>query len=902
MWTRSRLWLASLVKRRQFDRDLADELTFHVQARAEHLRREGVPSGEAARRARLDFGSFESYKDQARDVRAGLWIEQLRQDLRYGARILLGRPGFTAAATLTLALGIGATATVFALLEAVLLRPLPVQRPEELAHIYTSCRAGAVYCASSYPEYLDYRAQNRSFVDLAAFDPASVNVSAASGSWVANALLVSTNYFSLLGVAPHAGQLLSEGMPGIDVAGKPSVVLGHSLWLTRFGGGASVIGQTLRLSGTPFRIVGVAPPEFRGTRLGASFRPDLWIPIDNVDLLPGGGGGGSAPVGAGDSDMLIRRDTRWIDGTVGRLRPGTTVAQAEADMRLISDSLQATDPSRAGRFITVEAASRAALPPAAAGNITRFVALLMGGVSATLLIACANVAGLLLARGAARRQELELRRALGAGRGRLVRQLLGEYLPLALAGTVCGIVVSRWAMTLLSAYNLPGALPIGSLDLDLNARVIEFAALLLCVTALFGLFPALGATRGLSGTMASRTTGEGTGTLRGQGTLLGAQVAVTIVLLFSAGLFIRSLQHGLALDLGVTSRPVVMAQISPALERYAPERIRPMLDEAVARLASQPGIETATVAVLPPLTGGNGFLLQRIEGYSPAADEEIRLEANFVGPDYFNVLGIPIRSGRALSDADREGAPLVAVISETMARRYWAGRNPVGTHFSSRSFGESVEVVGVAGNVTVGLDSTAPPFAYLPLRQHPRFLPRPLTFLIRSNSDASLSAASVRDVLRQIDSSLPVTNITTLDDRIAQLLMPQRLGSGLLSLLAGVTVILVIVGVAGTVSYGVSRRRREIGVRLALGAERLEVTGAMMRGTLVPVAAGFVVGMAAAFSLGRLLSSFLYGIEPTDILTFMGAIAVLAAATGVASFVPAWRAAGINPAEVLNAE
>lgn len=889
MLTRTRLWLASLLKRRQFDRDLADELTFHMRARAEHLRREGVPASEAERRTRLEFGSPDKYQEEVRDVRTGAWVEQLRQDVRYGVRLLLNRPGVAVAAILTLALGIGATATVFSLLDVVLLRPLPVRNPEELAHIYDSCQRGDVYCDMSYPEYLDYRSQSRTFVDLAAFDPVDVSVGADSGSWIGRGLLVSTNYFSLLGIAPHAGQLFS---PDWNVTGDPPVVLSHDTWLMRFGGDSTVVGETIRLSGSAFRIVGVAPREFRGTRL--DMRPDLFVPIDNVSLLPAGAG----------RDMLAGRDMDWVNGTIGRLRPGMTLPQAQADMRAISDGLQAADPGRGGTFVTVEDARRAALPPTAAADITRFVALLMGGVSATLLIACVNIAGLLLARGAARRPEFQLRRALGASRVQLVRQLLAEYLLLALAGTVGGIAVATWAMPLMAAYELPGALAVASLDLGLNVRVLLFAAVLLVITGFFGLVPALGTTRGLAATTASRTTGEGTGRLRGQAVLLGGQVAVTIVLLVGAGLFIRSLQQGLAIDVGLTSRPVVMAQIVPALERYPAERTQAVLDKATARLASLPGVEAASAATRLPLTTGSGFRAQDIEGYSRRPGDEMRFESNFVWPGYFSVLGIGIRAGREFADSDREGAPLVAVISETMARRYWAGRDPIGTHLGSRSFREPVEIVGVARDIRVGLDGIAEPFVYLPLRQHPRFLsaPRSMVLLARAESKPTALAASMRRVLREVDPSLPVTTITTLDAQIAGLLMPQRLGSALLSTLATLTVVLVTVGVVGTVGYGISRRRREIGVRLALGARRAQVVRAMTRGALVPVAVGVLVGLSGAVALGSLVSSFLYGIEPTDIVTLTTAIIVVALFAGLASFVPAWRASGVNPTEVLRAE
>jgi predicted permease len=879
----------ALLRWHQQERDLQDELAAHVAMDTQERIEAGESPEAAVRAAWRDFGNVARVVEDTRAAWGWTGVEQFAQDLRHGARVLICRPGFTIAATLTLALGTGATATVFSLLDTVLLRPLPVQRPEELAHVYTSCRRGDPYCGGSYPQYLDYRAQSRMFADMAAFHQTGVSIGAGSGGWVGTALLVSTNYFTLLGVAPHAGQLLS---PAWNVAADPPVVLAHETWLARFGGDQSAIGRGIRVSGASFRVAGVAPPGFHGTRLNV--RPDLWLAIDNIGLIPQGQSG----------DMLTNRGRDWVGGIIGRLRPGATLEQARADMRAIKDGLRQSYPDRAREFVTIEPAQRAALPPGAAADITRFVVLLMSGVGAALLIACANVAGLLLARGAARRPEIELRRALGAGRARLVRQLTSEHLLLAFAGTALGILVAKASMALLTSYDLPGALPIASLDLRLDARVLLFAVVLLAVTGLFGLIPALGTTRGLAATSASRTTGDSSGRVRGQGLLLGAQVAVTLVLLVGAGLFIRSLQNGLRLELGLSSQSVVMAQLVPALEGFPPARTQAIVDEALARLSGLSDVDVATAARQPPLTSGNGFQVQEIEGYSPRPGEEMRFESNFVAPDYFKVLRIDIRAGREFGALDRAGAPLVGVISETMARRYWAGRDPIGTHIRSRSFPEPLRVVGVVGDVTVGLDGAAEPFVYLPLAQHPRFLAAtaPIVLLARARSNSTAVAASMRGLLHAIEPALPVTDIAPLDNRIADLLMPQRLGSALLSALGGLTIVLVIVGAAGTVAYGVSRRRREIGVRLALGAPRAQVAGAMTRGVLVSMASGMLTGIIGAAALGRLASAFLYGIEPTDAASFAAAATVLVLATGAASFLPAWRAASIDPAEILKAE
>jgi predicted permease len=880
--------LQSLLHRHRLEQDLQDELAAHVAMDAEERIETGESPEAAQRAARRDFGNVALATEDARATWGWTGLEQFVHDLRHGARLLLRRPAFTITATLTLALGTGATASVFALIDTVLVRRLPVHRPDELAHIYTSCQAGEPYCWSSYPLYLDYRAQSRTFADIAAFDPIDISVGDNSGTWVGTALLVSTNYFTLLGIPPHAGQLIS---PAWNTAADPPVVLAYDTWMARFGGDRSVIGRPLRVSGATFRIAGVVPLGFHSTKLHE--RPDMWLAMDNISLMP------HEP-----SDMLTNRGRQWIGGTIGRLRPGATIEQARADMRAISEKLQQSGTEPPDQFATVEPAAHAALPPTAASDIRRFLALLMGVVGAALLIACANVAGLLLARGAARRPEIELRRALGAARGRLVRQLASEHLLLAVLGTALGMLLARASMALMVSYRLPGSVPIASLDLQLDTRVLAFALVLLAVTGLFGLIPALGTTRGVAAMAASRITSDTTGPARGQILLLAVQMAMTVILLVAAGLFIRSLQNGLSLDVGLSSRSVVMAQLVPALERYPAARTQAIVDEALARLRSLPDIEAATAARRPPLTNGDGFSAQEIEGYSPSPGERMRFESNFVAPAYFEVLHIGLRAGREFTSADRENAPLVGIVNETMARRYWPGRDPIDAHVRSRSFPRPIQIVGVVDDVTVGLDDAAGPFVYLPLAQHPRFLnsPRPIVVLARARSNSAALAGSMRRVVHGVDPTVPIGEVTALDDRIAELLMPQRLGTALLSALGGLTTVLVIVGAAGTVAYAVSRRRREIAVRLALGAHREQVAVAMTHHALLSLAGGLSAGIVGAVAFGRLASRFLYGIEPTDPASFAVAAAVLGLVTGVAAFVPAWRAARMDPGSILKAE
>ncbi len=886
---RVRTGLRTLFRRWRVEDELAAELRDHLERETEHqMTTRGVSQTEARRRAGASLQAVQAVKERCREVWRFRWLDDLGSDLRFGVRGLARNPGFTATAVLSLALGVGATVAIFSLLDRVLLRPLPVTDPSELANVYTSCRRGNPYCATSFPEFLDYRSQSRTFTDLASFQPMTLSASAGTGSWVSDAMLITDNYFTLLGVTPFTGRLIT---PGMNPEADPVVVLSHDVWTSRFGRSPNVLGDSVQLNGTAFRVIGIAPPAFRGTRIGS--RPELWVPIESRSVWARA---------QGNPDLLTRRGTRWISGTIGRRRPGVTIEQAQAEMDVISDGLESTDTSRSGRFITVEPAGTLTLPAGSADDIVRFIGLLMAGVAATLFIACANIAGLLLARGAARRREVELRRALGAGRARLVRQLVTEYLVLVVAGTATGLVVARSAMTALAAYELPGAVAIASLDLGLDPRVLTFAIVLMVMTGLFGLLPAFGtAAVKAAHTMSERATGEGTGTsIRGHGLLLTVQVAITIVLLFGAGLFIRSLRNGLGLDVGLNSRHVAIASITPSLARYSPERTRAVIDEAATRLVSLPGIESAAFSLFAPLAPAGMGSFAEIDGYAPAPGEEVRIESTFIGPEYFQTLGIEVLAGRGLTASDREGAPLVAVINETMARRYWSDRNPIGGRV--RIGDGTVDVVGVVGDVTAGLVGAQEPFVYLPADQNWARIgapPFPIVLLAKGDSPDVPLVTSMRTLLREIDPAVPLLQVTTLEARMTDLLMPQRMGSVLMSALASLTAILVVIGIVGSVSYGVSRRRREIGIRLALGAHPVHVAGVMTRSTIVPVCLGLLAGLTAALALGRFVTSFLYGIAPTDGLTLLAALVVLSGLAGLAAYCPAHRATRGNPMDVL---
>ena len=818
----------------------------------------------------------------------------LLQDIRYALRTLIKNPVFTAVVLMTLALGIGANTAIFTLVDAVLLRPLPVENPEELTDVWTTCRRGFPYCSSSYPDFLDYRERNQAFSDMAAFTGANVTLRDGDGSRRIRAMLTTGNYFSLLGVHALRGRLLA---PEDNVLGnaQPVAVLSHRMWVSTYGADPNVLGQTLSLTGASYTIVGVAPKEFRGTRLGSN--PDLWIPLASLSFI------GTGSLGA--QSRLTGRGQRWIGGIVARRHPGVTVEQARADMLGISRQLE-EEFGRGGRTITTEASASMTLPAAQTGDdIVRFVSLLMVVVGAALLIACANVANLFLSRAVARRREIGLRIALGAGRSRLVHQLLIESLLLSVAGAAAGLFVANIALDLLGTYALPGFVSIASLDLQLDGRVLLFTAVVALTTGvLFGLAPALQTTNpNLTDALRVSSADAGAGSvLRTRGVLLSVQTALAVVLLIGAGLFVRSLQNGLDTDVGFQTRQLAMASLNLSQQRYTEAETEQFLASLTERARQLPGAVHVSSTVLAPLArGGFGFFIN-IPEYTPADGEELRIEGNWVGADYFKTMGIPV-TGRVITSQDRTGSPLVAVINETMARRWWSGRDPIGSTFRQNADGSGPEVliVGVAGDVKKGLTQDQEPFIYYPIAQNVLRAGQ-VTILVATDAPPTNVLPMLRRNIQEIDPSLAISELTTLENRFAQFLMPQRMGTTLLSSLGGLTVLLAIIGITGVVGYTVNQRRKEIGIRLALGAAKFHVLRVIVRGAVIPVAIGLGIGLFVAFGVTRLVANFMFDIAPTDPVTFVVVPALLAVVTVVAAYIPARRATTVNPTEALRSE
>jgi predicted permease len=816
-------------------------------------------------------------------------MDTLLHDLRYALRTLAKAPVFTAVAVLTLALGIGANATIFSLVNAVFLRPpVHVAEPERLVALYTSDYSGPVYGASSYPDYEEFAKQSDVFAGVAAFKPAFVSVGEGDASLRTGAQAVSGDYFRVLGTRAARGRLFTADEAG---AGAPGVVvLSHSLW-RRLGSEPGIVGSAIQLNGQPVTVLGVAPEGFTGTLRGIG--TDVWVPIEQARRLS---------LGVAD---LNARGSRGLF-VVARLAPGVSVAAAQARMTVVARQLLAaygdrwSDLKGEGRRITVLSERAARVPPQARGPALGFAALLLVVVGVVLLICCANVAGLLLARGTARGREIAVRVSLGASRRRVVRQLMTESLVLAGAGAVVGLLVALWATDLVLGVELPVPVTI-ALDFTPDARVLTFTAAAAAITALlFGLLPALRVSRAdvssvLKGD-ASRSFG---GRARLQGALVAGQLAMSLLLLVGALLTIRTLRHAAAMDTGFVTRDVLLASVEP------PPGVRDSLSATALalreRVASLPGVRAVTWAGNAPLGVESANRMGvTVEGYRPGQGEDMEIHYNGVGPGYFATLGVTLLRGRDFAESDRSGAPPVAVVNESFARRYWPGQDAIGKRLSVLGpDGPWAEVVGVARDGKyVSLAEAPRPFMYLPALQ----LPSGVVLHVRTPGAPRGLGAAVRREVARVAPGWTVTSLRTMEEHVGQSLLPERLAGGVLSLFGALALALASVGLYGTVAYAVAQRTREIGVRVALGARQGDVLRLVLRRGVRLIAAGLALGLPLAWGASKGLAAVLPGVHATDPLTFAGASALLALVALAATYLPARRAARVNPMVALRYE
>ena len=809
-------------------------------------------------------------------------MRNLIRDFVIAARVLAKSPGFSTAAVLTLALGIGANTAIFSLAHATLLRPLDVERPEQLV---------AFSWSSSYPHYQAYTKRTDVFDGvIAAGGTSRVSLAVDGASELAPTAFVSGNTFEVLGVGPALGRMLQ---PADDVPNGPVVaVLGHGYWRSRFRARADVIGRTLSINGKTATIVGVAREGFRGTSLFAN--PAAYVPLT-----------ASTQVRTGlftRAPVLTAPGFVWLT-VIGRLKDGVPLSQAESAMDALYQELQPARPGDRAERLVLQPMTIRALGSSAA-SVRQFVLLLGGVVVLTLLIACANLANLLLARAAGRRREVGVRLALGAGRGRVIRQMLAESLVLSAVGGVLGLAVAALALRVLDAYELPGGLSIAGMGLELDRdALLLMAALSLLTGLLFGAAPAWRASR--TDVMVSlRDDTRGARARTGlRSALVGAQVALSLVLLIGSGLFVRSLVQALNVPLGFRTEGVAMASVNLNLVRYDQGRSRQFYEAALDRVRALPQVKKAAWTSVVPTRGGMMFDLQA-EGYQPAAGEQMTFDVSQVGPGYFDVVGTRIINGRGFTPSDKDNAPKVAIINEYAARRYFDG-NAIGRKLKQGRQAAWITIVGVAENTRVSrLDETTRPFVYLPFDQSidSIFSIDSAHLLARTDGDVDALVPLLAGQLRSVDPVPPIYDVRTFDEAVRGLVMPQRMGVALLGFFSTLALILAAVGIYGVASYVSALRTREIGIRMALGASAGSVRRMMVSAGAVPIALGVAAGLAAAFYASRLVRTFLLDVSPFDPLAFAGATAVLVVVALTASYFPARRASNIAPMQALRQE
>ena len=860
----------------------------------------GLSVEEARRVARDAFGDVNAVQqtcvqideDMLMDRSLMNWYGSLVQDVRFGARGLRRNPGFTLVAVLIVALGIGGNALIFSLVEAMLLRAPAVRDAASLVAVWTTSRRGDAHAASSFPDYIDYRDRSTRLSDMAAYAPFSLTLGAVdSQAELVGAELVTGNFFDVLGLVPAHGRLLQspDNAPGGDHA---LVVISHAYWHTRFGGAPDLVGRTVQLNGLPYEIVGVAPEGFGGLVLGQV--PELWLPLRGLPAL--------FPTSF-DASLFERRSTRWIKGLVARLRDGATVEQARTEMLAISDQLFAEDSlARGPRRVTVESVPRRLLQ-GGDDALASFLGVLQGVVALTLLLACANLANLLLARAASRRSETAVRLALGVGRARLLRQLFTESVLLAVLGGVVALAMTAFALRLVASVELPmGSATLGTVDATLNPPVILFTlGLALLTGVLFGLLPAAAAARSdVALTLREARGGDTVRSMRLRRALVALQLALGVILLVGAGLFVRTLQNRLAVDLGFPTRGLAMISVDPTMNRYSPERADALIAQLVERASALPGVRAASAGLTVPVRAGGMATMLTVEGYLPAADEEMRVEFTMVAPGYLSTLGLPLVAGREISAADANSNARVVVIDETAAERWWLGRDPIGTIV--RLSGEDdpgFTVIGVARRSAWGEpDVGSEPYAFLSMAHAPN--PDLTTILARTtSSDATALLPALRDLVRQIDPGLAIVSAGTMDEEIAATFSQQRAAAWLLSAFGVLALTLAAVGIYGVMSYTVEQRRRDLGVRKALGASDRDVARLVARGMLGPSIIGLGVGLIVARLLASSLDSLVYGISIADTATYAFALVVLGGVAACATVLPARRAAATDPVEVM---
>jgi predicted permease len=908
------------------------ELRFHMDEYAEDLVRGGVVREEAMRRARLEFGGIERVKEEGREARGVRLLEDLVVDLRYGARTLRKNPGFTCVAVLTLALGVAVNTAVFTAFDVLVLRPRPVKDPDSLAAVFRTT-PGEAHGRFSYPDYIYYRDYSKSFSEFTLFAFGMAITSSdlpASGPEAAprfagavgfqlpqllqgsaqpiGCLFVSGNYLPMLGATPLLGRIL---LPADDQANSPPVVMmSGNFWQRQFHSDPKVVGSVLHLNGMAFSVIGVTPPDYLGT---APSVPDLWAPI-------------SAKVHLGGLSAQDLENRAVIAGLpMGRLKAGVSLADAQAELGVLAEQLRTTYPETERNASVSVVSGRdnlSALDPEA----WALVGAAMAAVALLLLIACANVAGLLLARAAARRKEIAVRLALGAGRRRLLRQLLTESTLIALLAGALGLPLAGWMLQLLIneiASALPSFWGTIALQTSPDIRIFVYTLLVSCATGIiFGLAPALQASKPeVNSALKEEGTAFGKRVSRSRlrGILIAGQMAGCLILLISSALLLRGSQRALKIDPGYETRRVAYLEMyNPANLHYSQSRLLQLNRDLIQRIANLPGVQSVAQASRGPI---GGIRWVPVSAVNTAAftrggegSEPTYAGYSYVTPNYFETLSIPIVRGRVFTPNEADGQAPIVVITEATARRFWPGEDPIGKHLkigseqATMSFpGEkdpvvsSSLVVGVARDVrSMDLRKLDESYLYLPLSQVHKWTS---TLLVRTEGDSGPLLSAIGREVRRVDANLPVIG-SPLHTMISMdpFFVVSRIGGLLASIVGALGLLLACMGVYGMVSYSVAQRTREIGIRMALGAQSVQVLRLIVREGFKPILAGMVIGVAASAGVSRLIAATLFGLNPMDAVSFSGVSLLLGAIALLATVLPARRAMRVDPMIALRHE
>jgi predicted permease len=911
------LRLRSLLRRRQVEQELDEELRYHIERQIEEHISKGMTEKEARYAALRAMGGVEQSKEECRDMRRVRWMEDLMQDLRYSMRTLRKNPGFTAVATLTLALGIGANTAIFSVIDALMLKRLPVRNPEQLVrlevhsvNIYpngaTDPRTGYDFLHSTF---LKFRTLTDLFSDVSGItqiDRSNVMVDGPGGGIDSGQVVVgmaSGNYFSNLGVQAALGRTFTpddDRIPG----GHPVTVISYGYWERRFARAANMVGRTLTLNGTKYDIIGVAAKGFSGDWVGKPV--DFWVPfMMGLQVAPEAPGGDLA---------------RWGVRVIGRLKPGVKKEQAEAAAQLLHQQILLRGfPNPSPLALKNIASNRIELVPAATGyspqrqTFRQPLTILMIVVGLLLLIACANVANLLLARAAARQREMAVRLALGAGRGRVIRQLLAESALLAILGGALGLLFAWWGTNALAVFMQSGPMtgPLLStnlrLDLHPDARVFAFTAALCLTTAiLFGLAPALRSSRvSLTPALMGHGAGSDNADRRfglGQALVI-AQVALSLILLIGAGLFARTLSNLKAQDLGFDREHTLLVWLAPGQTGRPVQALVELYRTVKERLSTIPGAYSASVSMGGVLDGSEGGASSELFIIPDQSSRPgLKLKVAFVSPEFFETVGIPLLRGRDFTEQDTEPSPRVAIINETTARFFFGDQNPIGKRIDDPGPDGESEIVGMVKDAKTGTPRDDRGVIYRPYRQRERFLRTNWCVAVRATGEPTALTASIRRELRNIDPNLPVLRINTIKQQLDDILFQERLIASLSGFFGLLAVALASLGLYGVVSYTVARRTHEIGIRLALGATQADALRMILKESLALALAGVAIGVPVTLAATRLISSRLFGVGAADPLTIAAASALLLAVAAMAALLPARRAARVDPMTALRCE